>query len=65
MTAPQWLSLNIFETALRRYFRDSTIQILGYCTTHAVPTGDNYTTDMYRAIVTYSNKKEYERLSIQ
>ncbi|KAF2900171.1 hypothetical protein ILUMI_06019 [Ignelater luminosus] len=62
---PQWIS-NTFQDSLRKYFKDEDVVIIQHTSAPAIPIGDNFTTDIFRTLITYENrrKKDEEKHTI-
>ncbi|XP_017775414.1 PREDICTED: uncharacterized protein LOC108561843, partial [Nicrophorus vespilloides] len=58
----KWITKELFEKSLRTFFDDSTISILKYDCKPAVPLGDNYTSDITRALVTYKQEGKPQKV---
>lgn len=57
MTIPKIVSNDIFEKALYNCYQEK-VTVLGYCMEPVVPSGDNYTSDLFRATVTFKKGRE-------
>ncbi|KAF2886932.1 hypothetical protein ILUMI_19241 [Ignelater luminosus] len=64
MGAPEWVSRELLQNALREFFSNKDIQILGYTSSAAVPAGDNYTSDLFRTSITYRTGQNGNRDAI-
>lgn len=54
---PKWIS-DSFSDALKKYLNNENVQIAEYTSSAAIPVGSNYTTDIFRTVITYSNGKK-------
>ncbi|KAK5647352.1 hypothetical protein RI129_002244 [Pyrocoelia pectoralis] len=64
MATPDWVSKDLIQNALRSYYENKEITLLGYTSSAAVPAGDNYTSDIFRTSVTYQTDKNGNRHTI-
>ncbi|KAF2900170.1 hypothetical protein ILUMI_06018 [Ignelater luminosus] len=64
---PIWVS-DSFTNALKKYLNNENVEIVEYTSSIAIPVGSNYTTDIFRAIITYTTgrteNKEKNSLSV-
>ncbi|KRT85189.1 hypothetical protein AMK59_365, partial [Oryctes borbonicus] len=56
MELPIWVNEELFESALIRYYNDKTLKLVDFSCNSANPTGENYTTDVFRAHLRYTGK---------
>ncbi|XP_069690916.1 uncharacterized protein [Periplaneta americana] len=61
---PKWMSNTFFESALRSAEGDNTITVISNEVEAATAPGDNYGSDMYRAVVKFRRGTETEEISI-
>ncbi|KAB0805583.1 hypothetical protein PPYR_02553 [Photinus pyralis] len=64
MTTPHWVSKDLIQTALRSYFGNQELAVMGYSSSAAVPVGDNYTSDIFRTVVTFQTDTSGNRGTI-
>ncbi|KAK4885538.1 hypothetical protein RN001_001809 [Aquatica leii] len=64
MSLPEWVTKDLFQRALKSYFKTDNVTILGYSSSLAVQAGDNYTSNVFRTVVTYSIEKSLDKNSI-
>ncbi|XP_018561758.1 uncharacterized protein LOC108903900 [Anoplophora glabripennis] len=57
MKVPVWISRDIFEKALRSFYKNDSIEIITFTSKDAVPVGENYTSDLFRTSITYRMSK--------
>lgn len=58
MAEPSWITKELFEDALRNFYKNKSIDIKGYYSEAAVPAGDNYTSYLYRVTVSYTTDED-------
>ncbi|XP_017775415.1 PREDICTED: uncharacterized oxidoreductase dhs-27-like [Nicrophorus vespilloides] len=58
MSTQQCVTKELLEESFRTFLGDENIKILGYSVKAAVPIGDNYTSQLYRAQVTFALSNE-------
>ncbi|KAF5307171.1 hypothetical protein FQR65_LT00687 [Abscondita terminalis] len=63
MGSPNWVSKELFERALKSYFQ-TNVTLLGYTSSAAVQAGDNYTSQIFRTVVTYTLENNQSKNSI-
>lgn len=56
---PQWIS-NTFQDSLKKHFKNEDIVIIQHTSAPAIPVGDNFTTDIFRTLITYENRSKEE-----
>lgn len=56
MELPKWVTEEMFEEALVKYFSDKSLKLVDFSCKSANPTGENYTTDVFRAKLKYTKK---------
>ncbi|XP_069690906.1 uncharacterized protein [Periplaneta americana] len=61
---PDWMNTSFFEKALRSAEEDNNITVISSEVKAATAAGDNYGSDMYRAVVQFKRENEIEEKSI-
>ncbi|XP_066249294.1 uncharacterized protein [Euwallacea similis] len=53
MKVPVWFTKELFEEALRNFFKNRDLYITTLSTQDAIPAGENYTSDLFRTTINY------------
>lgn len=59
MKVPVWFTKELFEEALRNFYKNPKVQITKLSTQDAIPAGENYTSDLFRTTIDYKTEPKY------